>query len=64
MQTNIGRTDRITRLILGAAIIAAGIYLGSAIGLIGLIPITTALVGWCPSYLPFGISTCREEEHR
>ncbi|MGD9356640.1 MAG: DUF2892 domain-containing protein [Chromatiales bacterium] len=24
----------------------------------GIVPIFTALIGWCPAYLPFGISTC------
>ena len=61
MEKNVGRTDRVIRLVLGAIIIGTGFYLGNAIGFIGLIPITTALVGWCPSYLPFGLSTCREE---
>jgi hypothetical protein len=62
MQPNIGRTDRIIRLVLGAIIIGIGLYLQSTIGLIGLLPIITALAGWCPSYLPFGISTCKEED--
>ena len=27
-------------------------------GWIGVIPLLTAIIGWCPAYLPFGISTC------
>jgi hypothetical protein len=27
-------------------------------GLIGLVPLATATLGWCPLYAPFGINTC------
>jgi len=52
-----GKTDRIIRTVLGAAIIIAGVYFQSWWGVIGLIPLGTAAIGWCPAYLPFGIST-------
>jgi len=58
MTRNIGSTDRIIRIVAGLAIIAAGVYFGSWWGAIGLIPLATAAVGWCPAYAPFGISTC------
>lgn len=58
MTRNIGSTDRILRVVAGLAIIAAGVYFGSWWGLIGLIPLGTAAIGWCPAYAPFGISTC------
>lgn len=58
MQTNVGSADRILRIILGLAIGAAGLYTQSWFGLIGLIPLATGLIRWCPAYLPFGISTC------
>lgn len=60
MQCNVGSTDKIIRLILGAAIIGAGVYYQNWLGAIGLVPIGTALLGWCPAYLPFGISTCKK----
>lgn len=60
MQCNVGNTDKVIRLVLGAAIIAAGVYYQSWLGAIGLVPIATALIGWCPAYLPFGISTCKK----
>jgi hypothetical protein len=28
------------------------------LGAIGIVPLATALIGWCPAYLPFGINTC------
>jgi len=62
MKKNIGSTDKIIRIILGLALIIIGIITQSLWGLIGLIPIVTALIGWCPLYLPFGISTCKTEK--
>lgn len=59
MKSNVGKADRIVRIILGLAIVAAGLYAQSWFGLIGLVLLVTAFVGWCPAYLPFGISTCR-----
>jgi hypothetical protein len=28
-------------------------------GWIGVVPLATGLSGWCPAYLPFGLSTCK-----
>jgi hypothetical protein len=28
-------------------------------GLVGLVPLATGTLGWCPAYLPFGIKTCK-----
>ena len=47
----------VIRIIVGVAICAAGWYYHSWWGLIGLVPIATAAIGWCPAYLPFKIST-------
>ena len=55
---NVGSADRVIRLILGLVIIGIGYYYQSWCGAIGIVPIFTALIGWCPSYLPFGINTC------
>lgn len=62
MKQNIGSTDKTIRIIAGLAILSLLFLLeGNArwLGLIGLGPILTALVGVCPGYLPFGISTCK-----
>jgi hypothetical protein len=59
MQKNMGSADRVIRAILGVAILAAGYYYKSWFGLIGVIPLATAFISWCPAYLPFGISTRR-----
>jgi len=60
MKCNVGRTDRIIRVIIGLLIGAIGIYFKSWWGLIGLIPLLTALIGWCPLYLPCKINTRKE----
>ncbi len=60
MKTNVGKTDRIIRVILGAGIIAVGVYFQSWWGAIGVIPLFTASIGWCPAYLPFGFSSCKK----
>jgi len=57
MLKNVGSADKVVRYIAGAVILAAGWYYESWLGLIGLIPIGTALIGWCPLYVPFKIST-------
>lgn len=59
MKKNMGKADRWIRIILGLVIIAAGVYFKSWWGLIGIIPLATALISTCPLYLPFGISTRR-----
>lgn len=61
MTYNMGSTDRIIRGVVGIGVLGAGYYFQSLWGLIGLIPLVTALIGWCPSYVPFGISTASKE---
>ncbi len=62
MKANVGTTDKIIRVIVGLGIIGAAVYLqepwGGWWGAIGAVPILTAFIGFCPAYLPFGISTC------
>ena len=60
MKRNVGKTDRIIRVILGFGIIAVGVYFQSWWGAIGIVPILTAAIGWCPAYLPLGISSFKK----
>lgn len=60
MKSNMGKTDRVIRAILGTGIIAGGVYYQSWWGAIGIIPLFTAAISWCPVYLPFGISSCKK----
>ena len=62
MKCNVGGTDRIIRIILGVVIILAGIYFKSWWGVVGILPIVTGLVRFCPAYIPFGFSTCKPEK--
>jgi hypothetical protein len=56
---NEGNLDRILRVIVGAAVISL-VFVGpqTAWGWAGLVPLITGLVGNCPVYSLFGISTC------
>ena len=58
---NIGKMDRIVRIAIGLAIIVAGLIYQSWWGAIGILPIFTATIRWCPGYVPFGISTCEKD---
>jgi hypothetical protein len=63
MSTNIGGIDRVLRIVFGLALIGAALGLygpayTSVWGWIGVIPLGTALIGWCPAYTLFGMNTC------
>ncbi|MBI2497125.1 MAG: DUF2892 domain-containing protein [Opitutae bacterium] len=62
MKTNVGGIDRILRFIIGLVLLGAGLWFKSWWGLIGLLPILTAVFRFCPAYLPFGLSTCAQPE--
>jgi hypothetical protein len=61
MNRNVGGVDRILRIVAGLALIGWGVATQNWLGAIGIVPLATALVGWCPVYLPFGISTARKQ---
>lgn len=60
MKANVGGFDRILRIVAGLVLIALA-YSGTvgAWGYIGVVPLITGAVGWCPAYAPFGLSTCK-----
>ena len=61
MKRNMGTADRAIRAVLGLGLLSLVFVLeGGArwFGLIGLVPLATATIGWCPAYLPFGFDTC------
>lgn len=62
MTKNVGGIDKTLRIIIGLAVIAAGVYYESYWGAIGLVPLLTALIGWCPPYAIFGINSCSVKE--
>lgn len=61
MKCNMGKTDRIIRAIVGIGVIGAGVYFQNWWGAIGIIPLGTAIIGLCPAYIPFGISSCKTD---
>ncbi len=62
MKPNVGGIDRILRLIVGLALLGAGYYFKSYWGLVGLLPILTAVFRFCPAYLPIGLNTCKTKD--
>jgi len=64
MSTNVGTIDRVVRIVVGVLLIAFAIPVGfpstgwNWIGWIGVVPIITAVVGYCPAYSVFGLSSC------
>ena len=59
MQCNVGKTDKVIRIVLGLMIAALGIAFRSWWGLLAIIPLGTALTGRCMLYFPFGLTTCK-----
>lgn len=59
MTKNVGGVDRILRIVVGLALIAAaatgtiGVW-----GYIGVVALATGLMGWCPPYAILGFNTC------
>ena len=65
MKKNVGTIDKWIRIILGIALLALIFILQSDwrwIGLIGIIPLVTGLVNYCPIYALFGIHTNHDEK--
>ncbi len=62
MKQNVGGIDRILRIVVGLALIGWGVMTKNVWGAIGLVPLLTAAIGWCPAYLPFGLSSCKTEK--
>ena len=58
MTANEGTLDRTFRVILGLAIAVLGLMTQSWWGLVAIIPLATAAIGWCPLYTLVGLNTC------
>lgn len=63
MTQNMGPADRIIRLaivVIIAILYYTGVITGTVATILGIIAVAflvTGLIGWCPMYLPFGLST-------
>lgn len=62
MTMNIGLVDRVVRVIIGVALLWYALFAAPSgynwIGWIGVIPLATAAIGWCPLYSMLGVNTC------
>ena len=65
MTKNVGRADQWIRIIIGALLILWGLFGLTGTGkwvaiLVGLIPLLTAFIGFCPLYTLIGVNTRKE----
>jgi len=60
MKQNIHQKERIARIVIGLILVSLA-FVGPANlwFLLGLVPLLTGLVGWCPPYAMLGINTCK-----
>ncbi len=62
--SNVGSIDRVARIVIGILLLAFAIPLGfpqtgwNWVGWIGIVPLATAVFGFCPAYYLFGMSSC------
>ncbi|MEY4138296.1 MAG: hypothetical protein RLZZ371_478 [Pseudomonadota bacterium] len=59
MTSNVGGIDRILRIVVGLVLI--GLTLAGTLGVwgwLGVVPLATGAIGWCPPYAIFGWNTC------
>lgn len=60
MKANMGTVDRSLRVVVGLVLV--GLAATGTVGWwgwLGLVPLATALIGWCPAYTLLGVSTCK-----
>jgi Protein of unknown function (DUF2892) len=59
MKRNEGTIDRILRVVVGSAILSLA-FVGPQTpwGYLGIVPLVTGLIGYCPVYAIFGLRTC------
>jgi hypothetical protein len=59
MTKNVGGIDRILRIVAGIALIALAVTGTIGVwGYIGVVPLLTAAIGFCPAYTLLGLNTC------
>ncbi|HLK82993.1 MAG TPA: DUF2892 domain-containing protein [Xanthobacteraceae bacterium] len=70
MKVNVGIIDRTVRAVIGLILIAYAIPVGfpntgwNWVGWIGIVPLVTAVIGYCPAYSLFGFSSCATSAHQ
>ncbi|HBB40632.1 MAG: hypothetical protein COW73_08375 [Nitrospirae bacterium CG18_big_fil_WC_8_21_14_2_50_70_55] len=63
MNHNVGSLDRALRITAGLILLSL-VFVGPRTpwGWIGLLPLATGIIRWCPAYLPLGIRTCPKDK--
>jgi Inner membrane protein YgaP-like, transmembrane domain len=64
MQKNVGTADKVVRIAIGLALLSLLVLRQDSsrwFGLIGLVPLLTVFMGWCPLYTLLGIKTRSEK---
>ncbi len=65
MNKNVGSADKVVRIVLGLGLLSLLVVLQGNmrwLGLIGLVPLGTALMGFCPLYAVLGVKTCKTKK--
>ncbi|MGA0926781.1 MAG: YgaP family membrane protein [Burkholderiaceae bacterium] len=63
MNKNVGNTERAIRI--GGGLILVVLAASGTVGLwgyLGLLPMVTGAIGWCPPYAMLGINTCAKKD--
>jgi hypothetical protein len=55
---NAGTLDRFIRVALGIALLTLALVAGAPLGYLGVVPLLTGVIGYCPLYRLLGLSTC------
>ena len=58
MKSNVGGIDKVLRMVAGVALVGWAIAGGPVWAWIGVVPLATGALGWCPAYPLLGMNTC------
>jgi hypothetical protein len=60
MKQNVHNIERVIRILIGLGLISL-VFVGPQTpwGWLGVIPLATGIIGWCPPYALLGINTCK-----
>jgi hypothetical protein len=69
MTRNVGGIDKVLRIVAGLALLAFAVTGLPAtgynwLGWIGVVPLLTAFIGWCPAYTLIGVNTCPLQQRK
>lgn len=69
MTRNVGGIDKVLRIVAGLALLAFAVTGLPAtgynwLGWIGIVPLLTAFIGWCPAYTLIGVNTCPLQQRK